>query len=262
FLEITRQSRQNNIPEVIRFEEGLLAYLSMLDFPVINSKNSRAFIAIQKMLNRNTRIFLNDKVACFYPELLCALYAQQGVTDIPECIKIPAVTCDENFLKILNTTFDYNPAVHEFPQKYIYFATAAYSDEIYYGELDLVLKIADLVGRDNLLVKMHPRDKSDIYEKAGLAVSRDTSVPWEVIQLNHDFSKHVFLSMISSSIVNVMAMKNESIPAYFLYLMAEDDGGWFIKTIKEHNQRIMKGLHEMGLCKSVKIIDNLQEILD
>lgn len=108
---------------------------------------------------------------------------------------------------------------------------------------------------------MHPRDTRTIFSDKGLNVSDVSFVPWEVIQLNHDFSGHVFISLSSGSIVNTMAMTKEAIPSYFLYPMVMGKNGW-MDSYAENINSTLERLQAMGVCKSVRSINSLQEITD
>ena len=70
---------------------------------------------------------------------------------------------------------------------------------------------------DNLLIKVHPRDNTGEFEKSGLNVYPGSDVPWEAIQLNYDFSNHVFLTCTSNSILSVDVMLEKGPEVYFLY---------------------------------------------
>lgn len=50
------------------------------------------------------------------------------------------------------------------------------------------MQLAEKVGKDNILVKKHPRSTVHIFEEKGIAVDTNSSAPFEAIQLNNDMS--------------------------------------------------------------------------
>lgn len=255
--KIIHDSKGQKIPELIRFEEGILCY----GWLTCQKPNGRTKIV--NFLNRLRGlpdIFRDTKkYMCFYPEVLREVSPADGKEF--STVKIPFLTSDTEFLANLNTVFDYDPSADSFPQKYIYFATSSDIDGHPVGETEIILKLAELVGRENLLVKVHPRDGRDVFTRAGLRVSRNSALPWEVMQLNHDFSKHIFLSLSSGSTINVTAMKNENIPVFLLYPMIAGKDKYMDTVAYANITRTIDRLKSIGVCNSVKITDKLGDVI-
>lgn len=254
FEKAVRFSGGKKIPELIRMEEGLFSCCRLHEPLLIKRMKPVHFL---HDLMRKPDIFNHTrKFMCFYPELI----------DIPNdrkkdytSIRLPKLTSDKEFLEAINTVFDYDPSSELFPQKYIYFAVAADLDGFTIGEEKIILRIAEIVGKDNLLVKVHPRDERDVFRQAGLNVSRNSALPWEVMQLNHDFSKHVFVSLYSGSPVNITAMKNENIPAFMLY-PAINGKNPVLDGIIPSVDNVIHRLKSMGVCGSVKVTGRLEDV--
>lgn len=251
--------RKLRLPKCTIFEEGLFSYRGrLISRQTTPARLPKSIKLMRKLIPGKDMFTMDSRFLCFYPELIdrTAPY----ITDDISFQKLPPLRPDKAFISTLNSAFSYDPSARDFPQKYIYFATSTDIDGNPVGETELVLKLAELTGRDNLLVKVHPRDTRDIYEQNGLTVSRDSSIPWEVIQLNHDFSSHVLISLSSGSIINLMAMMNENIPSYFLFPMVKGRNS-VIDEYGEDITRTLSRLQEMGVCGSVKITDDLKEVL-
>lgn len=107
---------------------------------------------------------------------------------------------------------------------------------------------------------MHPRDKRTIYEEMGLTVSRSSAVPWELIQLTHDFSDHVFISLVSSSIVTASAILHDDIESYFLFPAIKGKSRFYDEFIAESMQPLIENLQNTGLCKNLRCINGVNEI--
>ncbi|WP_196802274.1 hypothetical protein [Butyrivibrio sp. NC2007] len=113
--------------------------------------------------------------------------------------------------KVLST-----PKLIDLP-RYIFMASSLEFDGFGEGETDLIIKVAEIVGKDNIIVKLHPRDKRGIIENAGIRVMESSNVCWEAIQLTNSFYDNVFLTVASASIVNAELFSNIGITAFYLY---------------------------------------------
>lgn len=156
----------------------------------------------------------------------------------------------------------FRPDTSGYTQKYIFF-TSVYDFEggEPIGEYELVLKVANLVGKDNLLIKIHPRDLRTIYSDNGFNVDKNSLIPWEAIQLSSDFSDKVFLTINSGSVLSGSTMSEKPVKTFYMYKLC---------NIKE-NRSCQKNAQDIEalLCKSsmkevfrnVKIAEKIEDIL-
>ena len=84
-------------------------------------------------------------------------------------------------------------------------------------DFKLILYIAEIVGKENLLVKLHPRNKINRFEKYGIATNKTIGIPWELIQMNDDFSDKVLLTISSGSVLASKLYFNDNIKTYLLF---------------------------------------------
>ena len=85
------------------------------------------------------------------------------------------------------------------------------------GELELAKRLADQVGKDNLIVKVHPRDDAEKYRRAGLTVDTNSSVPFEVLCILQDLSEKVLITTLSGSVLNVSALLAQPPVCYYAH---------------------------------------------
>lgn len=244
--------KNGTIPKVHCFEEGILNYKNMAPKP-----EGRKWKLLSNLFRCQGKPDFYERIEdcfCFYPEL----FPNKNM----RCRKIPLLNRDDKrFIQIINKVFNYHPVCDTYPQRYVFFASSADIDGNPVGETELVLQIADLVGKENLLVKMHPRDGRDVYEKQEITVSRNSAIPWEVIQLNQDFSNHVFLTVSSGSVVNASAMLGDRIPTFFLHPLVKGRNAYIDDFCENTIQPILDGLKRIGTLQSVKTAYDLQDIV-
>lgn len=232
-----------------RYEEGILSY--NVDFGVgIRVKNSRK---IRKVLHKIDVAEEVERYYCVFPELKMT-HREWEFIAIPQIKKD-----DEKIKRILNSVFEYRP--RKFNKKYIFFSSSSDIDGRDVGEIELVMQIADRVGKENLLIKMHPRDGRAVYDDAGLTVSRNSAVPWELIQLTHDFSGHIFISLISGSMITASAMLRDEIESYYLFPMIRGKNNFYDEYIAKSLLPTIEKLQSAGLCMKLKCINGVDEIM-
>ena len=77
-----------------------------------------------------------------------------------------------------------------------------------------------MVGKDNIMVKLHPRENApERYRELGVAIDTNSDVPFEVIQLVKDFSDKVFITCLSSSTINLATILPRRSKTYLTYFV-------------------------------------------
>lgn len=203
--------------EASRMEEGVAVYNSYLMSYYENMKLTRKLMFRFIRLNRffQGKSILEKSIKqfyCYYPEL----YKGKN-----KPIRIPLVNQNE-IKEIVANVFGVTKEDCIIKEKYLFFAGIGdFEGEKAIGEKEIVSKIAELVGKENLIIKLHPRDTSGNFESTGLKIYKSSSIPWEAIQLNGDFSNHVFLSTTSSSVLGVNMMLENKTKTIFLYRLCD-----------------------------------------
>ncbi|MGI6117382.1 MAG: hypothetical protein ACOYBC_03235 [Bilifractor sp.] len=202
--------RHNPALSCRRYEEGIFSYPEALPAspPAVFIKKVRSAFRKPNLLD-STKDFY-----CFEPSLY------KGPRNP---VRIPKIDpANERETRLISGVFTGDRKIREYREKYIYFSTT--SDQYKAGsdeELKLAKKIAERVGKDNLLIKAHPKDDVRRYQRAGLKTDENSGLPWEAIQLSGDFSDKVFLTAYSSSILSLNRMLQNPVQSYFLYPLCD-----------------------------------------
>lgn len=124
---------------------------------------------------------------------------------------------DEKFREIVNNVFEVKNSTDKYDSKYIFFEESFYADGEKIADVELVEKLAKKVGKNNIMIKIHPRNPMNRFDELGYKTNHDTSIPWEVILMNiGDVSDKVFLTVASSAILNPIMIFGSNITAYSL----------------------------------------------
>lgn len=248
-------SKNNLNLKCYQYEEGIFSYDAMKYSSIlkINSLTLKLYLLLKKIVGNKTLVNETKNVFVFYPNL----YSGDRFVN-----KIPLLELNGELTNILKNIFQINFNKYCYKQKYIYFsAICDVEGGEPIGELNLVQKIANLVGRNNLLIKEHPRDTRKIYSKYGLNVDKNSAIPWEVIQLIHDFKKHVFLTATSGSVLTINMILSERPKTYFLFNLCNINNNYIAKKVAGNLEKFLRNFSKHLLFKNVYIVNDLKEIL-
>lgn len=230
------------------FEEGVLSYGVEISMNI-----RRKFIKRIRNLRRKTD--LSDNIInfyCFYPEVYDGHY-------IP--IKVPPICLNGATAKILKKIFEIKEETLSYRQKYIFFSSVYDFEGKPIGEFELLKQIRELVGNENLLVKMHPRDIRDIYEKNEFNIDRNSSIPWEVIQLSTDLSQNVFLTATSGSVLAGSFLTENPIRAIYLYKLCDIvENKDAVKTVDRIEKLLTSPIMKSQLT-AIEVANSIKDIL-
>lgn len=226
-----------------RYEEGVLSYN---DSCFLRYSKFKYIQLIRKYLLKKTLEEETQRFYCFYPELY------NGKLN---AIKIPQIADFKEMGQKLKQIFSIDGDMLEIKEKYIFF-TSVYDFEggKQIGETDLVKEVSDIVGKDNIIVKMHPRDKRTVFKDYGIKVYNNSSIPWEAIQFNNDFSDKVFLTVNSGSVLGANMMLEKSIKSYFLYTCCNLSDNKSALLTKQRIEEFQ--VYARKYLKNIKVIEN------
>lgn len=229
--------KKNNQVTCSQYEESILSYDVAArhgNFREL-SKKMKVVYLLQMITGKKRVSDLCQRFYCYYPEYYRGKF---------DTVKIPRLNENKKFKETLSKVFQLDKRRIEYKQKYIFFSSVGdFEGGHPIGEADLVKQIAELVGKENLLVKVHPRDNTGTFEKAGFKIDENSDVPWEAIQLNYDFSSHVFLTATSTSVLTINLLLERRPKVYFLYPLCDIDGN---KAIKNSVESINKLFDDAG----------------
>ncbi|MBQ8055151.1 MAG: hypothetical protein IJ198_15315 [Lachnospiraceae bacterium] len=210
FMMFNALQQDNPAVKVAKYEEGILSYF--VDDRRFEYKYFKRIAKIKKFLRQPVIFDRLRTFYCFYPEF----YEGNLST-----AKIPPMEHDDAWLRdTLCTLFDVDPDKLVYDRKFLYFASMLDSEVVAgeSGEFDILKEIVDVVGADNIMVKLHPRENDpERYRDLGVAIDANSDIPFEVIRLVKDFSDKTFLTCLSSSTINLATILPKRSKTYLTY---------------------------------------------
>ena len=252
YLFFSHFCKRNIHIKVHRFEEGVLSYNTQICklIPLTSSLHvNRLIYPLLKFFRKYDMMAKLEKFYCYYPEIYNGnLHAE----------KIPLIQVRSDVAEIVAGAFGVNGCELKYEEKYIFF-TSVYDFEggEAIGELELVRKIADVVGKDNLLIKMHPRDTRTVYADEGFHIDTNSSIPFEALLFAHDFSDKVLLTATSGAVLSASLMIENPPKTYYMYPLCKLYGNPTAKkTVEQIDDVLCHGsvrdkMKQIHICSGV-----------
>lgn len=250
-------SHINNKLKLHLYEDGLSTYClferyynDMRNYYGSNDGKFKAFLKNKIYKKRNTYDNL-DEILVFNPQVM----KWNPGCKITEIDKIDPT--DAQYKMLINEVFAYEDSIDRYESKYIYFEESFYADGYKINDVELIQKLAEQVGKENIMIKIHPRNPENRFEKLGYKTNKDTSIPWEVILLNiENATNKVFVTIASQAILNPIMIFGMQIKAYSLYPCLTQ----IPETLKGESWKFLYGLFEeysdmISLCDDIKNIN-------
>lgn len=242
-------SLYNHDIKVSRFEEGVLSYSVEILFTQTRTLIGKLRKIIGKPVIENS--FLN--FYCFYPQIYKGYLKP---------VEVPMIQLNSEICVALRKVFELDDKKLSYKYKYIFF-TSVYDFEggKPVGEYELVCKIADIVGKDNLLIKTHPRDTRTLYVDNGFNVDENSSVPWEAIQLSGKFDDKVFMTINSGSVLSGSLMSKNKVKTFYMYKMCDYKGNESCQKNVIDIEALLKNSNMKSIFNNVQVAEKIEDIL-
>ena len=200
------------------YEEGLASYSSFARFYsdlkcFYGSHDSRFKKFLHQYIYRTSTIpgHLTGFLV-FNPQLI----QWDPECEIQELEKIDSA--DAVFRNIVNSVFDFNPAEQEYNTKYLFFEESFFADGADINDVALIEALAARVGKENITIKIHPRNPVNRFSELGYKTNRNTAIPWEVVVMNaENLENQIMITIASSCILNPIIVFGRKVQAYSLY---------------------------------------------
>lgn len=193
------------------FEDGISSYSNLFYDVVKKMNNITGFIKkIHYKLNLNMFSIINGFYV-FKPDCM--------IWDCPyKVIKIPDLSLNKReIVDKLNFIFEYKTMVDKYDKKNIFFEESYFADGIDINDIDLVDKICKVCGKNQMMIKIHPRNNKNRFVELGYKTNKNVSIPWELIVLNEDFNEKTLITISSNALITTCLLLDSKCKLIFLY---------------------------------------------
>ena len=187
---VRRLKKSNPLCKFQIFEEGMSTYTQRFADGDSRSTLYRRFIDKTGVLD------CLDTLYVFNPVFLAWKPAHGQIQELPK------ISPDNiAFRELINHIFDYDHIRDIYDKKLIFFEESHFLEGYSVPDVELVEKMADKVGKDNIMVKIHPRNPHNRFAQLGYKTNTDTAIPWEVIMLNQKLTDKILVTISSGSVI-------------------------------------------------------------
>ena len=206
--------KKNKAIKVYMFEDGYATYSKYYGTTLAKiSGNSTLF-------NNIIHSILNP---AFHDVKGIYLFSPSLLTYTPEFKIIKMNAFDSSSLSIFNKIFKYDELKDKYQnKKVIFFEESYFADGIKTEDIQIVEKISNIVGKDNIIIKIHPRNPVNRFKELGYTTNINTNIPWEVIALNMDLSNKILVTIASVAAIVPKALLGKKYTGILLMNLLED----------------------------------------
>ena len=235
-------------------EEGILSYNTPSHDLVLRPYHfTRLSVCIiRTLLGKKCPVGGISSFYCFYPEVYLGKL---------NTIKVPKMLISSESSSIFCSLFNMQQKPH-INAKYIFFTSVYdFSGGKPIGEFEIVEKVANIVGKENLLVKVHPRDNRNIYKQHGYKVFENSNIPWEAYVLSGQVNDSVCISTNSGSVLSNYLLGDLDLKTIFVYNLCNiKDNRLARNTIKNLNSLLTSYKSVNSKFSNIRIPKNDKEL--
>lgn len=130
------------------------------------------------------------------------------------------------------------------------------------GEFEAVQRIASIVGKENLIIKQHPRDGRNIYTENGFNVENKSFVPWEAIQYYIHLENKVLLSVNSSALLSSAILLGKDIKGFYTFKLCNiKNNDLATESIRTINSLLSTDLFTLSY-QNIHILNTERDLLE
>ena len=148
-------------------------------------------------------------------------------------------------------------------EKYIYFLDPVLKGRAPTNDIEILNFISEFVGKQNIIIKLHPRTIVDRFSSLGYKVISQSNYPWEVIALTQNISDKILLSSFSTASYSGKYICNQNQISIFLFnLLNTHDLLYSYLPFKSFVNKLKLTLNSDGcLMYTPKSIEDLFQLL-
>lgn len=129
-------------------------------------------------------------------------------------------------------------------EPYIFLEEAFFDDKIPSNDLELCQSMAELVGKENIIVKRHPRNRVNRFEGYGFRTMEQSGIPWEILLMKYDISRKVLITVSSNASITANLIFSKDMNVIMLYPMFIGKT-WLMgnKNFRKYHQKVLEGMN-------------------
>lgn len=235
--------RTNEKLKLVVFDEGYSTYSRRFWRSHYDVSLSHKLLLAMRVENNNYLYNNIEKVMLFEKKLFH--------------VNVPFPICNmlnDNFslskeeMEIINNVFEYKDFENlSFDHKFIFFEECFSFDNHNNYDIKIIEELAHIIGKNRIIIKLHPRSKTDRFTTLGYDVMKDINYIWEIFALNNSSSDLTLIAFSSGALLNYLFFSNSKMKSILLYKLFpdkyphmndSDTRRWFEEFVMVHNKSV------------------------
>lgn len=154
------------------------------------------------------------KLYLFEPDLNCW-------DEVPYELKGIDVKNNDSFVNTVNQAFgfpeNFATSIEDFRLPYIYFEESFFWMNRNSNDQGIISNIADIVGKENMIIKLHPRNQINRFKEFGFKTNKTVGVPWELFAINSTSEDTTYITFSSGAVLNYKFLVSKAMRTILLY---------------------------------------------
>lgn len=192
------------VPRVHFYDEGMLTYYADIMGSLYSDSINHGRFSEDKRFGSNIA-----DIYVYEPELITIPNNSIPIKEIPK-IDIS----DSAHTEMLVSVFGKCRLPDE---KFIFLEECFWTEGKNTCEIDILDRISERVGKENIIVKLHPRTVHNVFAMHGYKTFLESNVPWEMFVLNPEFKEKILLTVSSGSAITSKLIFGEDFNAIYIW---------------------------------------------
>ena len=150
-------------------------------------------------------------------------------------------------------------------EKYIYFDSPDLAENYVSDGIDILDRIASVVGKENIIVKLHPRNLIDRYSVRGYKVMGGCKIPWELVHFSEGSERKCYISEFSTASITADSIFGCKVCSINIFKLLVDPSKNFLLSKPNFDKYYSAYLHvangDMDVVYTPKTMDELERCL-
>ena len=167
----------------------------------------------------------------------------------------------KKIINYITDIFEVGDIAKKYDRKYIIFEEALIANDPTIDDEKLYDQVIKKVGKENVIIKLHPRIENNRFSKKGIKTLGSDGIPWEAITFTNDFSDKVFIAINSNTIPNYKMFFGNNFIGIMLFKMIKTNSICMNEKYSQfwENFEAIKGKKGVYFPKTVTEFNNLLE---
>ena len=251
--------KKNSNTAVSLYDEGYSTYTSLYQNSLFG-KTVRLNIlrsVFNFLGNRKHIIDFAQDIFLFDPDLLC--------WNVPFKInKIDSVKKSEEYYEILNKVFGFEELKDSYDRNVIFFEESYYWDNRPIDDLKMVEYLAKKIGKNRIMIKLHPRNRVNRFNKLKYTTNNEVGIPWEIIAMNmKNYTDKLFVTYTSGSVISYRILFEKKFKSIMLFDCMQESNSNINESSKMYFEKFSNKYNEdFFIPKNLKELDVILETFE